>query len=359
VALFVGLAFASYEFTRNWTEMFDSLSIAREEVATPVSTLTKEKSSELRPREDVGKTTKHSVDAVVAAVPVSSSSLESKTDEPRWLTLINHYRGEAEQHLVSANPILSDGDTKHSRYLVKNYSMVWKSGGTLGAAGHDEALDLPWSSPEGKKATQHSNIYFGCGPFKPDASVEWFMSAPFHRLQILSPNLLAVGYGSYVDKEGCWATSLALELGAEPPHRRSAIEFPADHTTTALRSVSGEWPDPLASCPGYIQPSGLPITLQLGWGTNPVISNESILRDGKSVEHCVFSGSNYRNPDPSIQGWGRTTLNSFGAITLIPREPLVSGASYTVSITTGERTYQWSFTVDRRVEENAGERPRS
>ena len=36
----------------------------------------------------------------------------------------------------------------------------------------------------------------------------------------------------------------------------------------------------------------------------------------------------------------------YGAIVLIPREPLEPGKSYTVSIGAGSKTYSWSFRVD-------------
>jgi hypothetical protein len=326
--------------------MLDTLAVTREDSPRSVPTPTKANSFQSKTTENV-RTPALSVSTAVVSTAVSSNRLESTPDGPQWLARINHYRRNAGEQLVSENSQLSDGDRKHARYLVKNYSMVLKSGGSLGAAGHDETLNLPWSSPEGKTAAQHSHYFAGCKPYSPDASIEWWMSAPFHRFQILSPKLLSVGYGSYFDEEGCWAACLDLKLGPESAHPDSPIQFPPDGTTTSLQFVSGEWPDPLASCPGYAPPSGLPITLQLGWGATPNISKESIVSDGKSIEHCTFSGATYSNPDPFVQEWGRSALNASGAVTLIPREPLTPGRHYTVSLATSQRTYEWSFTVDR------------
>lgn len=37
------------------------------------------------------------------------------------------------------------------------------------------------------------------------------------------------------------------------------VLFPGDGVTTRLRDFTGEHPDPLESCPGFTEPSGLPI----------------------------------------------------------------------------------------------------
>lgn len=64
-----------------------------------------------------------------------------------------------------------------------------------------------------------------------------------------------------------------------------------------------------------------------------------------ACEHCVFDETNYTNPDSSAQSLGRSILNSRDAIVIMPREPLVSGARYTVSITVNGTEYTWSFTA--------------
>jgi hypothetical protein len=52
----------------------------------------------------------------------------------------------------------------------------------------------------------------------------------------------------------------------------------------------------------------------------------------------------YQNPDVAIQEHARKVLRAFGAIVLIPRQPLANGV-YKVAISTGRQNFAWSFTV--------------
>ena len=106
----------------------------------------------------------------------------------------------------------------------------------------------------------------------------------------------------------------------------------------------GEYPSPLTSCPGYVAPSGPPIILQLGTGSvTPVVGATWLRRDGLDLAHCVFSETSYVNPDAAAQALGRNVLNSRDAVVIMPREPFVAGAEYTVSVTVNGVRYTWSF----------------
>ena len=87
---------------------------------------------------------------------------------------------------------------------------------------------------------------------------------PFHRLAVFDPSLTEAGYGE-ASSDGCWVAALRLPPPPEEqqPYAR-AIEFPPDGAAVALDWIGLEAPDPLASCPGYARPVGLPITLQIG-----------------------------------------------------------------------------------------------
>ena len=108
----------------------------------------------------------------------------------------------------------------------------------------------------------------------------------------------------------------------------------------------GETPSPLTSCPGYSAPSGLPVLLIFGGGRPAPVVGAHSFRDGQtSLEHCVFSGSTYTNPDSSMQSLGRGILQARNAVVLIPRAPLTPAGDYTVSITADGVAYTWSFRV--------------
>jgi hypothetical protein len=126
------------------------------------------------------------------------------------------------------------------------------------------------------------------------------------------------------------------------PH---AIEFPPDGASVSLDWVAIESPDPLASCPGYERPAGLPITLELGRLLETKLSAHSLMEDGKPIEHCAFDAQSYMNQDPHAQEYGRWNLRSSSAVVMVPRAPLRHGSRYAVSITANGATYAWSFTA--------------
>ena len=108
-----------------------------------------------------------------------------------------------------------------------------------------------------------------------------------------------------------------------------------------------DWPDLLASCPGYEYPSGPPIILQLGTGqASPNVIAHSFKKGTLSLEHCVFDETTYTNDSGYDQSVGRSVLGTRDAIVLIPRQPLDPGVEYSVSITVyGGAARVWSFTA--------------
>ena len=176
------------------------------------------------------------------------------------------------------------------------------------------------------------------------------MQAPFHALGILNPELLRVGYGSFREADGNLQMGAGINVirgrGPHPPSVEFPVKWPSDGASVPLTLHWGEIPSPLTSCPGYKSPSGLPIILQIGNGSQvPMVTSHSFAQGNTPLEHCVFDETSYTNPDSSLQNGGRGKLNSHDAIILIPRDPLSLGASYNVSITVNGQTHTWSFTV--------------
>ncbi len=280
--------------------------------------------------------TANEIAAATEPSPAATSD-ESSTPEADWLARLNYYRELAKLPPVSEDPVLSQGDFNHARYMVKNSV-------PLNSSAHDEDPATPWYTPEGRAAARDGDLIPGCEgcPKLTDAqAIDLWMVGPFHRILLLNPELRRVGFGEF---HGNKRHAYAINLGLAPSQRfEPPIAFPPDGTTIALQSLRGEWPDPLASCPDYSAPAGLPITLELGPHISPEVSAYSLSADGKVQEVCEFDQTNYSNPDARQQAWGRNGLGYFGAIVLIPREELVPEERYVVSVTTNGHTYEWMF----------------
>lgn len=269
---------------------------------------------------------------VLAKPPAGSSGLD----------FVNYYRALARLPGVTDEPDWSTGAMYHARYSVKNNVLT-----------HTEDPANLWYTAAGAAAAGASNQI---GSWDVTASDEWavdiWMTAVFHAVGILDPGLRQVGYGSYREKflefrlQMAAALNVIRGLGSVPAGVTFPFPWPGDGMTVPLRQHTGETPSPLTSCPGYATPSGLPVVLIFGGGDPaPVVSEHSFTQGGTPLEHCVFDGTNYVNPDAGWQSLGRSILRGRNAVVLVPRAPLTSGASYTTSITADGKAYQWTFSV--------------
>ena len=277
--------------------------------------------------------------------PVNSPEVEA------WLVPLNRYRAMVGLAPVSADPQLSRGDSLHSHYLAVNYAPLGRNV-SLGAEAHTEDPAKPAFTEEGAVAARASDIDWSWNPRsrpKPSWAIGNWMQVPFHRLQIINPYLRKVGYGSDCQGAVCFA---ALNTGTDVDGTPGLLQlwprpiaFPPDGSVLPMSQFSGEWPNPLTSCPGYISPAGLPISLELGHMLVPDVSDYSITRldHDMPVEACAFTANTYVNRDTVAQAAARAILRDFGVIIIIPRQPLSPGR-YAVSVTAGRR-YSWTFSV--------------
>jgi len=290
----------------------------------------------------------------IPAAPDESAANASPVAAPEWLKRLNHYRTMAGVPIVAEDSALSLGDYAHARYMVENFSDRIRGGESLGAAMHSEDPGLRWYSIAGRDAAMNSDVvegYTGGGPdFSQDSTVDGWIAIPFHRLPLLSPLLKTAGYGQYCQSGVCVA-ALNAQSGAAPIHTSAAgpgrpVAFPPAGSTIDLAAGENEWPDPLTACASYAAPNGLAITLQLGMWIAPQLTAYTIERDdGTTVEACGFDATSYTNPDPMTEQAGRGALQSYGAVVVIPREPLRPGIRYTISLMAGGTPYKWSFTT--------------
>ncbi len=258
-----------------------------------------------------------------------------------WLDYVNQFRALANLPHLTENPTWSAGGVLHGRYMVKNDVIT-----------HAEDPTNPWYTAEGDAAGRNGNVAVSSSVNTSDRfAIDLWMTGPFHAIGIIDPQLSQTGFGSYREAIGAWRMGATLDvlrgLGALPPGTTFPIFFPKEGGQMWLTRYNGnEAPDPLTSCPGYSAPSGPPVMLQLGSGNvTPNVTASSFLRDGQPLEHCIFDETNYVNNNGSLQSLGRSVLNGRDAIVIMPRSPLVSGSTYTASVTTNGNTYTWSFTV--------------
>jgi uncharacterized protein YkwD len=275
------------------------------------------------------------VNAAEAAAPVANLG-------PEWLAYLNEFRTMGGLPLLKEMGNLTQGSLLHSRYMVVNDRAI----------AHSEAVENPLYDPAGHQAAVNGNIF---ATSQIQADYEWginfWVSAPFHLLGIIDPELEYVGYGNHNQEIGTFHMAAVLDVGSERGNTENTVTyplyFPGDGSVThVVRRSLFEWPDPLGPCPGYTIPTGPPLVLQLGDGSlTPKVTDHTLLRDGAPIESCIFDETSYTNSDGYAQGVGRSILDIRDAIVVTPKDPLEGDKTYTVQITADGQVYTWSFTA--------------
>ena len=283
--------------------------------------------------------------ALVACTFATSPAAEHGHAPPvDWLERVNFYRASASLPPVAEEASLSAPVSEHARYMVVHDVLD-----------HRQDRRQRWSTPGGATAAAVSNLAGSLSATEPDSwAVDVWMQAPFHALGILDPMLHRVGFGIYRKRDGRRIqTAAGLDVirgrGNLPPDVSYPIVWPSDGTVVPIMSHTAEYPSPLASCPGYKAPAGLPIIVQIGDGSDtPRVEHTSIFDGARALEHCVFDEGTYQNPSREEQDLGRRILDARDAIVLIPREPLQDGCLYQIHVATNGRRLDWTFRVSAR-----------
>jgi pSer/pThr/pTyr-binding forkhead associated (FHA) protein len=288
-----------------------------------------------------------------------SASEDESSAEPLWLQHLNEFRASAGLAPVSSDPNLSDGDHKHAVYIVKNFASRIMAG-EIGAEVHTEDVHLPWYTPQGAAAAPNSDVAEqGASPGHkvPDPqqwAIDGWITAPFHRLFILSPLLHSVGFGFDCENNFCVAVLNVLSDAEAMPRFGAPLErpilYPPDGGTipAAMRTLDSEWPTPISGCDGYAFPTGIPVTVQLGPNVDAQLDSFTVTaEDGTALDACGFDANSYRNPSEDDRARVVSNLRGQGAVVIVPRQPLDPGARYDVLATINGRDYKWSFSVAR------------
>lgn len=275
--------------------------------------------------------------AVASSGPAAAARASAPED---WLGRVNHYRSQAGVAPVAEDPALDVGAVAHARYMVRTQSI-----------GHGEDPASPHYSPEGDASAAVSALFLG-GPSSAAQVVDTWITSPFHAVGLLRPWATRAGFGLVTEQAGPTLRSGAAltVLGAKgvPPGGAPPVAaWPGDGAVVDLvRYDGGETPDPLASCPGYQAPSGLPLVVQ--FDVRVELRASTLTSAGRPVEHCVYDADTYVNPDAAAQGLGRAVLGGVGeTVVIVPRHPLAAGASYEVRLDAVERTAAWAFSTAR------------
>jgi len=256
-----------------------------------------------------------------------------------WLQFVNRFRASAGVPLLRENTAWSLDAFDHSRYMAYT-----------GDLSHSQDVNSPYFSRAGMAAAENGNIAAGYSSSEPfQWAFNYWMSAPFHALPIIDPQLATTGFAEYRSPDALLGATATLDvrrgLGPLPPGVVYPIRYPGDGASTwVLRYSLPEFPEALSTCPGYQQPTGAPIILQLGDGSlTPHVTATSLARDGQYLAHCWFDETTFTHPNEFRQRSARTILDQRDAIVIIPQEPLLLDATYAVRIDANGQTYTWSF----------------
>lgn len=274
------------------------------------------------------------------AVPTDTPTVTPSPtfDGPEWLDYVIYHRALAGLGPVTENGDWSRGGELHAKYMVMN-----------NVIGHSQSPSRPHYTPEGNEAAANGNVYLMAatnyyGTYV-DAIDSW-MTGPFHMLPIIDPKLAVTGFGEYAadfDRWHRYGATLDVHRGKGevPPGVRFPIYYPRDgQHIPNLSYDGGESPDPLVACPGYTEPTGPPVALQLGTGDiTPDVRRTSFRRGTTELAHCWFDETKYKSQP------GQLGLDVRDAIVIMPRQPLTAGESYDVTIELADATYAWSFTA--------------
>ncbi len=260
---------------------------------------------------------------------------------PGWLAQLNAYRASAGLGPLAHEPAWSAEAALHAKYMVRE-----------GVLAHSEDVNSPWYTSAGHTAARNSNVMDSRGSVTTDTdAIDLWMEQPFHAVAMIDPRLVRTGFGSYRDSTGPQRTAAALDVHRGRSGSLTGVRWPIlwpgpGRRVPIGRYGGGEYPNPLASCRGYSVPSGLPLISQFGPGSvSPVVSASSFSRAGQALAHCVFTETTYVSADHGEQALARSILAGRDAVVLVPRAPLLSGSTYTASLTVDGTTHAWSFTV--------------
>lgn len=220
---------------------------------------------------------------------------------------------------------LSDGCRLHARYLVRHPDQLarWPDA-------HEEYPDREGFTAEGCRAGLSSVIAPGVATA--EEAVDGWMGTFYHRLPLLDPGLLRIGFGM----EGGIAVLDSGSMVADSPIGTYCV-WPPPGAKDVPRRFNPELPNPV---PGEDQSKwGYPVTLQLFSWDEPQSPRLSMTLGGKPVDCWLATPDEPTNPE----------IAPAGAWCLMPKQTLAPNATYTVTADGVPQVgrLEWTFTTGR------------
>ena len=267
---------------------------------------------------------------VEEALPADETvEFQSASTWPPELALINRYRIAAGVRPAEINPSLDRSASSHVLYYDANRGDPSLAGMGL----HEETPGRPeftgTTMAQRARAAGYSGGTVtenaGYGSF--EGAVEWYMNSINHRLPLIHPSALDMGYSVSASSRFS-IVAVGLKRGGDevPP----VSLYPAPDAADVPVSWDGsEAPDP---APGLPRPLGYPITV--AFGINQNVQWQAFALDG---------------PDGQPVGIAISRKDWMRAAGIIPKHPLDPGATYTVRVeaTVDGQPFSkdWSFTT--------------
>lgn len=243
-----------------------------------------------------------------------ATSRETASDRISLDTL-NAYRALLDESPVTWSNALADAAAAHAQYVKTNGysapSFHMEASGRQGYSGVTPwARDLRfgWQSVlDGEVGIESSGL------LPPVTVVQDLVDTVFHRLSLLSANLIASGEGSSTGNTG--AVVMDLGYGYNPKLPLGIVYPRPGQTGIPISWVDLESPDPVPS--GFGHRYGYPITLDFP-------TAQSV----KSLNFGLFLG---KHPVPVYKDHPGTNSLSDNQMGMVPKSPLFPNTVYTVS----------------------------
>ena len=258
-----------------------------------------------------------------------SHPVEATEPQISALDHVNWYRNMVGLTPVDAHEALIAAAMDH----CECYSLHKDEYGSLNP--HDE--DPSWGPPcygslmdRLNEKNYTANGYFEVMAFMnhPTKSVDGWIATLYHRLPLLSPTTVEIGYGHAPSCD-----TIDTGSGSAPDNWNGIFVYPTDGQTGVDTYWNGyESPQPPVPPGGY--PSGPIITAQFGGGVNVSVTESYLTdKDGNDVPHTFLT--------PETDSW----LNTDSTVALYSDGPLeAGGVTYTVRLVGTEAGQPWELT---------------
>lgn len=227
---------------------------------------------------------------------------------------VNAVRAQAGLPALALDPVLSSACMQHARYMVANRGTP----AMAGLSAHRQRPDLPGASAAGAECAVHAVL----APVTADlpSALRAWMGSLYHRRPFLSPRIRRMGVGFAPLPEGGIAVALMLPEDPSADPTGWPVLWPVDGQADVPLDFGSEVPSPIPRGGQFV---GYPVTLFFP-DQKPVAIKSAKLRANNEDVPVYLS-----SPAAPV-----TEFSRYGVVSLIPKEPLLPGTTYSVTIVT-------------------------